>query len=575
MAGRKIQKFFEWKREEAKMFSNALVQVGLLFGGCLFCLVIALCMYLSNNFDSKKRKWLLLMQLFTALLLFSDAFAYIFRGYPGNVGCYIVHISNFMVFILSDVVMFFFNVYVCSYLFANGEWKNIHRTKCVSYICAIGIALVIFSQFTNLYYYFDADNFYHRNTGYIISLMIPVAGMLIDLSLLIQFRKNIRKKIFISMLSYIVLPLVAAAVQTFWYGVSLINLSIGIAMIFMYIASTGEQNWEMYQLLKKKTEIEERLSISMTLNQFVKALSSDVDIDVAINNLLGIINEYFKGDRCYIFEISEDGKTIQNTYEYINEGVLAQIGNLQAVSIDVISAWMKCFQRDEVYFISDIEQEKGFESYDILREQQVDSLLAVPLKKNNKIIGFLGVDNPKDHYDDVTLLSSIQYFVINSIERKERQQQLENLSYCDTLTGLYNRNKYIMVVEAYTDKILHNIGVAYIDLNGLKKSNDVYGHEAGDALICRAASALAAVFPGKAFRVGGDEFVIAEAEIAEEQFLKKMDQLHEEMENRQVSVSVGVLWREKENDIVGMLKQADNIMYEAKKKYHLAEREAR
>lgn len=77
---------------------------------------------------------------------------------------------------------------------------------------------------------------------YFISLLIPVAAMLIDLSLLLQFRKNVRKKIFVSMLSYIVLPLVAAAVQIFWYGVSLINLSIGMAMIFMYIASMSEQN---------------------------------------------------------------------------------------------------------------------------------------------------------------------------------------------------------------------------------------------------------------------------------------------------------------------------------------------
>lgn len=85
----------------------------------------------------------------------------------------------------------------------------------------------------------------------------------------------------------------------------------------------------------------------------------------------------------------------------------------------------------------------------------------------------------------------------------------------------------------------------------------------------RAVSAITAVFPESAFRVGGDEFVIAKAEISEKQFMRKMDQLHEEMENRQVSVSDGVLLREEENDIVGMLKQADNIMYEAKRKYHL------
>lgn len=555
------------------MFYSQLDQAELLFCGGLFCLVMALCMYLSNNFDTEKRKWLLLMQIFTALLLFNDALAYIFRGCSGTVGYITVRISNFMVFVLSNVIMFFFHAYVCSYLFIDGEWRNIRRAKAVNYICAVGIGLVIFSQFTNFYYYFDAGNFYHRNTGYIISLLIPVTGMFIDLSLLLQFRKKIRKKIFVSMLSYIVLPLAAAAVQVFWYGVSLINLSIGVAMVFMYIASMSEQNREMYQLLKKKTEIEERLSISITLNQCVKELSSNVDIDVAVSNLLGVINEYFNGDRSYIFEVMEDGKTLKNTYEYVNDGVSAQIENLQAVPIDVISVWMESFKKDEVYFMSNIEQEKGRESYQMLQEQQVDRLLAVPLKQDRKIIGFLGVDNPRSHYEDATLLSSIQYFVINSIERKERQLQLEELSYHDMLTGLYNRNKYIMVVESYDRKKLHNVGVAYIDLNGLKKVNDMYGHEAGDELICRAASAIATVFPGCAFRVGGDEFVIVETEISEAQFFRKIAQLREKVEDRKVSVSMGVLWKEEQNDVVSMLKQADNIMYDEKNRYHLTKKD--
>lgn len=508
------------------------------------------------------------MQVITAVLLLNDALAYIFRGSLGIVGYYMVRISNFMVFVLSDVDMFFFHVYVCSYLFEDEKWKTIRRVKFVSYICAIGVGLVIISQFTNFYYYFDANNLYHRNTGYIISLLIPVISMFIDLSLLLQFRKNIRKKIFASMLSYIVLPLVAAAIQTVWYGLSLINLSIGVAMICMYIASMNEQNWEIYQLLKKKTEVEERLSIAETLNKCVKALSSDVDINAAVNHLMGIINEYFKGDRSYIFEIIENGKTLRNTYEYVSDGVVPEIENLQAVPIDVISVWMECFEKDEVYFMSNLEQENGFESYHILQEQQVDRLLAVPLKKGKKIIGFLGVDNPRSHYDDPTLLSSIQYFIINSIERKERQQQLEDLSYRDMLTGLYNRNKYIKIVESYDGKHLHNIGIAYIDLNGLKKMNDMYGHEAGDDLIRRAAFAIVAVFPGRAFRVGGDEFVIAQEEIEEAGFLRKIEQLRKEMDQRQVSASIGVLWEENQDDIVRMLKQADDIMYDVKKKYH-------
>lgn len=550
------------------MIHSQLGQAELLLCSCLFCLVMAICVYLSNNFDSKKRKWLLFIQFFTALLLFNDALAYMFRGHPGTVGFYMVRISNFLVFALNDVILFFFHVYVCSYLFADGNWRDIRRAKIVSYICAAGVAFVVLSQFTDLYYYFDADNFYHRNPGYMISLLIPVTGMMIDLSLLVQFRKNIRKNIFLSMLSYIMLPLAAAVAQTVWYGAPLIDLAICLAVIFMYIASMSEQNGEMYQLLRKKSEIEERLSISVTLNECVKTLSSGEDMDVAVNNLLGVINRYFDADRCYIFRILEDGKTLQNTYEYVKEGVSAQKDNLQAVPIDIIPVWMERFEKDEIYFMSNIEQENGFESYDMLQEQEVDRLLAVPLKKQKEIIGFLGVDNPRNHYDDATLLSSIQYFITNSMDRKERQQQLENLSYRDMLTGLYNRNKYIMVLDSLTGKNLHNVGVSYMDLNGLKKINDMYGHEAGDLEISKAASAIAAVFLGSAFRVGGDEFVILETEIPEAEFRKKMDELHAVMKSREINVSSGVLWREEEHDIVDMLKQADNIMYDEKEKYH-------
>ena len=69
------------------------------------------------------------MQFFTAILLFNDALAYIFRGCVGSLGYNMVRISNFMVFILSDVIMFFFHVYVCSYLFEDGEWKTLQTLQ--------------------------------------------------------------------------------------------------------------------------------------------------------------------------------------------------------------------------------------------------------------------------------------------------------------------------------------------------------------------------------------------------------------------------------------------------------------
>ena len=550
------------------MFSSPLSHAEILICGCIFCLVMALCIYLSNNFNSKRRKCLFCLQAFTSLLLFNSAIAVLFRGSPGVLNFFAARMGSFMTFALRNVIILFFHVYECSYLFTDDAWKRDRRVKYAGLLCLLGVVLVILSQDSDLYYYFDTNNVYYRGRWYFLSLLIPSLSLLMDLSLLLQFRKKLRRIIFFSLLSFIVLTIGTAAVQLLYNSVALINMAMGLAMTIMFISSMSEQNLEMYQLLKKKTEVEERLSISMTLNQSVKALSANADTDAAINELLGIINAYFDADRCYIFETIHDGKALKNTYEHVRAGVSAQIENLQDVPIDVISIWMASFEKNEAYFMSTLDQEKGSAAYNMLQEQQVDRLLAVPLKKQDEIIGFLGVDNPRKHYDDPTLLSTIRYFIMNSVERKERRQQLEKLSYRDMLTGLYNRNKYIRVLEASEGKSLHDVGVAYMDLNGLKKMNDEKGHEAGDDLIRAAAGALTDVFPDQAFRVGGDEFVIVREGISETAFSEKIDQLRENMERRKVSVSIGDQWAAEERGIEEMLKRADHRMYEEKKRYY-------
>lgn len=57
-----------------------------------------------------------------------------------------------------------------------------------------------------------------------------------------------------------------------------------------------------------------------------------------------------------------------------------------------------------------------------------------------------------------------------------------------------------------------------IDLNGLKKVNDEYGHEAGDFLIQKVAKNISKVFYGNIYRIGGDEFVVISTEIKEKLF---------------------------------------------------------
>ena len=544
------------------------IQVAILVWGGAFCLIMALCMFLSSNYNREKRRYFILMESSTAILLLMDAVAYIFRGYPGSVGSVIVHVSNFFVFFMSEIVLICFHTYAGIYLLTQKERRALLRIKAGYIIACAGIVLVIISQFTNLYYYIDADNYYHRMPMYILSFMLPVVCMIIDFTLLIQYRKRVSRMMLVSMLSYILLPVIAAGIQSFWYGISLINFSIGISMIFMFTVAMAEMNQEMYFLMRRDGKIKERLEIATVLNRCIAELLSEKEDDQAICNLLGIISEYFNGDRSYIVVLNEEKQVFVNTYEYAANGVTEEKDNLQEVPMDMLDIWMDSFKKNGLYYIADLETEKGQPYYETLKMQDITRLLAVPLSREGKITGFLGVDNPRLHYDDHTLLSSLQYFLTDSIKAKEQKEQLRYMSYRDMLTTLYNRNKYIQVVDSYRGEVLSKVGVVYIDINGLKQTNDNYGHEAGDQLIINTGRSIIEVLPENAYRVGGDEFVIICFNIEEDIFRKKIQRICENIAEKNVSVSVGRVWEEAPADLEVMLKRADDLMYTEKKRYY-------
>ena len=550
------------------MPDDKVLQVAILIWGCVFCAIAAICIFLSSNYDREKRRYLILMESFASLLLLMDAMAHIFSVYPGVPGSVMVRISSFLVFLLSDVVLLCFHIYVCVYLFSKRERRTLKRVKAGYVIAAAGVAFVVISQFTHWYYYIDGDNCYHRAPLYIMSILFSAAGLLIDLTLLFQYKKRVSRKLLFSMLSCIVLPAVAAAVQAFWYGMSLIEFSVGISMIIMFIVTMTELNQEMYQLISREGKIKERLEIATILNKCIAELISGEDEDAAISNLLRIISGYFDGDRSYIVQIDEKRNVCTNTYEYAMNGVTAEKDNLQEVPMEMLDIWMDSFRKNGLYYIPDIEEEQGQPYYETLKMQDITRLLAVPLNSDGKIIGFLGVDNPRLHYENHTLLSSIQYFLTDSLKAKERKACLQYMSYRDMLTTLYNRNRYIQVLEGMQAKTVIKTGVAYIDINGLKRVNDFYGHEAGDRLIINTARSMLAILPENAYRVGGDEFVLICFDMDEKIFRSKVRDICDSIAAKRISVSVGVVWEESSSELETMLRRADDLMYAEKKKYY-------
>lgn len=545
-----------------------IMNVALLWGGC-FCLTAAFCLSMGKDHNREKRNWMIWMELSAAALLCCDAAAWFVQGTPGEASHLIMVATNVVVYAGLYLVLFLFNHYVGCYLREDGRLCAPKRSRTVDMTCAVGIGLVFVSQFSPLFYYIDAQNIYHRSDTFPLSMVLLLIGMGTEITMMAQFCQKLTMGRRIAMFGCVVLPLSVAACQVFQDDISLISLSVGASMILLFVVATSAQNRELAVSERTKEQIRQRLEIATMLNSCVGKLNSDTDIDVGIKNLLATVNDYFQADRTYVFEIDPDRDVLINTFESIcGQEVSAQMDNLQEVPVSVIKVWMQNFRQGRSYYMSDLEQERGQPSYEMLKAQQVWRLLAVPLMKGGAMVGFLGVDNPRAHYDDATLLASIQFFVTNSLDRKKQQAYLEKLSYRDMLTGLYNRNRYIERLEAYKQVQDQQIGAIYIDLNGLKKVNDEQGHRAGDELIVRAAGTIAGIFAEDAYRVGGDEFVVILLDVSREEFARKTEQLRRQMQENSVDASIGGVWQASTENLEDLLRLADENMYREKKRYY-------
>lgn len=95
-------------------------------------------------------------------------------------------------------------------------------------------------------------------------------------------------------------------------------------------------------------------------------------------------------------------------------------------------------------------------------------------------------------------------------EKKKKEEEIRYLSCHDELTGLFNRRCFEKALVKMDVEENLPLSVIFADINGLKMTNDIFGHSAGDRLIKKTAEILkeSCMANDIIARVGGDEFVI-------------------------------------------------------------------
>lgn len=115
---------------------------------------------------------------------------------------------------------------------------------------------------------------------------------------------------------------------------------------------------------------------------------------------------------------------------------------------------------------------------------------------------------------DITEQKRLEHALRETNRRLElAQEQARQLAITDELTGLHNRRGFFLIGEQLKQLATRKQGrglLMFIDIDSLKRANDDYGHDAGDALIVAAATVLARTFRASdvVARLGGDEFAV-------------------------------------------------------------------
>ena len=159
-------------------------------------------------------------------------------------------------------------------------------------------------------------------------------------------------------------------------------------------AGKGENGKGEYENVRTKLEDMELIFQQMVM---IDRAQSMEDMHKAIDTMLRVIGDYTNSERVYIFDADENGIAYRHEFEWCSAGVTPQIDKLQSVEFADMPYWQSVFEKGGSIVIKDIENIKSImpSEYDILKVQNIKTLIAFPIFSRKSLSGFIGLDNPE------------------------------------------------------------------------------------------------------------------------------------------------------------------------------------
>jgi PAS domain S-box-containing protein len=224
--------------------------------------------------------------------------------------------------------------------------------------------------------------------------------------------------------------------------------------------------------LREQSQLQELLTkISRT---FINANANS--LNTIINQTLAELGNFIGIDRFYIFDYNLEKGTTSNTYEWCSEGTSSHIDELQEVPVEMFPEWLEKHEAGEAMIINDVlELEEGTHLRDILLQQSIKSMIALPLMDGDNAIGFIGIDAVKQNHNfsitEQSWLNVLADILVNVSHKINAENELKDAN--ETLTERHKELSCVykvlelnqlesLSIEVYCQKVVDLIPSGFV-----------------------------------------------------------------------------------------------------------------
>jgi len=189
--------------------------------------------------------------------------------------------------------------------------------------------------------------------------------------------------------------------------------------------------------ISERKRVEEELQHRLQFQHLITTVSSQfinlypAQIDDEIDRALQQIGEFADADRSYVFQFSDDQKSITCTHEWCAEEIESSVEPIQNIPVKTYPWAMKKFLGGDMVLIPRVSElpPEAINEKHRFEQQGVQSILAVPMISGGKVLGFIGLDSVREEKmwadDTSSLLKIVAQVFANAMENKTTRQAFQ------------------------------------------------------------------------------------------------------------------------------------------------------